>query len=217
MKNLIIDFDSTFVTVEGLEELAKIALRKNKNKDKIVAEIARITDLGMEGKISFTESLRRRIKLLGANKDHVILLSEKMKSMVTESFMENKKWIKANKEKVYIISGGFHDFIDETLHQFDILNDHVLANYFLYDKTGRISGFDEDNYLSQAGGKIKALKELGLKGETVVIGDGWTDYEMKKAGVADYFYAFTENVKREKVTKIADKVFGNFNEILEII
>ena len=51
----IIDFDSTFTKVEAMEELAAIALQGNPRREQIVAELKRITDLGMNGEISFTE------------------------------------------------------------------------------------------------------------------------------------------------------------------
>jgi D-3-phosphoglycerate dehydrogenase len=57
----IIDFDSTFVQVEALEELARIALKGNPRKKEIIAEVEEITNLGIEGRISFTEGLARRI------------------------------------------------------------------------------------------------------------------------------------------------------------
>lgn len=53
----IIDFDSTFVSVESLDELAKIALRDDPSREKTALEISRITALGMEGKLSFEKSL----------------------------------------------------------------------------------------------------------------------------------------------------------------
>ena len=34
---------------------------------------------------------------------------------------------------------------------------------------------------------------------TVIVGDGYTDFEVYNQGVADYFFAFTEHSAREKV------------------
>ena len=61
MSYLIIDYDSTFIKLESLDELSKNS--KNFNK-KIHKEIIKITELGMEGKISFSESLEKRLKLI---------------------------------------------------------------------------------------------------------------------------------------------------------
>ena len=52
--------------------------------------------------------------------------------------------------------------------------------------------------LSTHNGKIECLKNLDLEGEIQVIGDGYSDYVTKEAGVADTFFAYTENVSREK-------------------
>jgi D-3-phosphoglycerate dehydrogenase len=49
-----------------------------------------------------------------------------------------------------------------------------------------------------------------------VIGDGYTDFEIKESGLANKFYAFTENVSRPKVTSQADHIAPSFDEILYI-
>jgi D-3-phosphoglycerate dehydrogenase / 2-oxoglutarate reductase len=49
-----------------------------------------------------------------------------------------------------------------------------------------------------------------------VIGDGYTDYEIKASGLANKFYAFTENVHRPKVASQADHVAPSLDEILYI-
>ena len=67
-RNYIFDFDSTLTRVEALDVLAEITLTDNANKDAIIQEIIDITNLGIDGEISFTESLERRIQLLNANK-----------------------------------------------------------------------------------------------------------------------------------------------------
>ena len=67
----IMDFDSTFIQVEALEELAAISLKGNSDKNEILNQIRELTDSGLEGKISFTESLDKRIKLLDAKKLHL--------------------------------------------------------------------------------------------------------------------------------------------------
>src|SRR3989338_4121409 len=58
----IIDFDSTFIQTEGLEELAEVVLKDNPKKEEILEEIKKITNLGMEGKIGFRESLKKSFK-----------------------------------------------------------------------------------------------------------------------------------------------------------
>jgi D-3-phosphoglycerate dehydrogenase / 2-oxoglutarate reductase len=55
---------------------------------------------------------------------------------------------------------------------------------------------------------------LNLQGEIVVIGDGFTDYELKASGLANRFYAFTENVERPNVVAVADHITPSLDEFL---
>jgi len=47
-----------------------------------------------------------------------------------------------------------------------------------------------------------------------VIGDGYTDYQIKAAGLANKFFAFTENIHRENVVQAADHITPSFDEFL---
>ena len=60
---IVIDFDSTFTKVEGLDELARIALQGNPKQQEIVSKILEITDKGMVGEYLFSDSLRDRVAL----------------------------------------------------------------------------------------------------------------------------------------------------------
>lgn len=213
----IIDFDSTFSRLETLDELFAIALNGNPEKDKIVERIKEITKAGMEGKIDFGKSLGKRVSLLRANKKHIEALVKVLKKNVTPSFARNKKFLKEHAGNIYIFSGGFTDYIWPVVKQYGLLEKKVFANSFTFDEKGNITGFDKENPLSQAGGKVLQLKKLKLDGEVFVIGDGNTDYEMKESGLASKFFAFTENVSREAVIHKADHVVSTFDEFLYTI
>ncbi|HEX8931530.1 MAG TPA: HAD-IB family phosphatase, partial [Patescibacteria group bacterium] len=210
----IIDFDSTFISIETLDELAKIALNNNPDKNKIIKQITATTKRGMEGKISFTQSLNQRLKLFSANKEHVQTLLSQLEEKITPSLLQNSHFPKQFAKQIYIISGGFKEYIVPIVAKLGITEEHVLANTFTYDKKGNITGFDSKNLLSQVNGKAKAVKRLGLKGEIIVVGDGYTDYQIKEQGYAHQFFAFTEHVSRPEVIKKADKVIANFDELL---
>lgn len=213
---VIIDFDSTFMQVEALEELAEIVLKGAANKEEVVAEIKAITSLGVDGKITFNDSLTRRLNLLKVHQRHLDKLVKRMKKKVSVSFSRNKAFFKKNKGRIYIVSNGFKDFIDPIVSAYDIAPEFVLANTFLYDDEGWVSGFDSDNYLAHSKGKSRTLKALGLEGKIMVIGDAYTDFEMVEAGIAHQFFAFTENVLRENILDKADYVTPSFDEFLYI-
>jgi D-3-phosphoglycerate dehydrogenase / 2-oxoglutarate reductase len=212
----VIDFDSTFTKVEGLDELAAIALKGHKDRDKIVGEIKAITDKGMIGEISFAESLKARVALLPANRSHVTELIEFLMGKISDSFARNETFIRENAKHVYIVSSGFKDFIVPVAATMGVLEENVFANTFTYDADGNITGYDETNLLSQDKGKVKLMRDLDLEGDIYAIGDGYTDYEIREAGLANKFFAFTENVERQKVTDKADEIVASFDEFLYI-
>lgn len=213
-KNLIIDFDSTIIKTEGLEELAEIVLAESKNREAVVRKIGEITNLGMEGKISFRESLDSRLGLLSIERRHIKKLGEKLKGEISESVKKNIDYFRDNKDSIYIISGGFKDFILYVTRELGLCDEHVIANTFVYNDKDEVIGFDQGNPLSGAQGKVNALKKIKIDGEIVVVGDGWTDYEMREAGVAHKFIAYCENVRRDKVCEVADSVVNSFDEII---
>lgn len=210
----IIDFDSTFVTVESLDALAKIALRNSPKKEKISAKITEITNKGMDGKIPFNVSLEKRLKLFQPTTEHIAGLIELLKNSITPSISRNRQFFENYKDRIYIISGGFKEYVYPIVKEFGIAQDHVLANSFKISKKGLVTGFDKKNNLAKAKGKVLTIKSLKLKGDIVVIGDGFTDYEIKKEKVAHSFVAFTENVKRDNIVKLADKTVRSFDEFL---
>ena len=215
-QHFIIDFDSTFTKVEALDVLCEISLNGRPEKNDRLRQIKEITDLGMNGDISFQESLRRRIELLDARKEHLPELIEQLNKQVSDSFNRNKEFLKKYAKQILIVSNGFKDFIAPIVSSFDINEDQVYANSFLYDDEGAIIGFDKSNLLAANNGKPEQIKQLNLPGEIFVLGDGYTDYEIKKAGIAHRFYAFTENVRRAKVLEHADHETPNLDEFLYI-
>ncbi|WP_210489573.1 phosphoglycerate dehydrogenase [Rufibacter aurantiacus] len=215
-KHFIIDFDSTFTKVEALDELCAICIPDPARRQKVLSEIQRITDLGMEGEIPLVDSLDQRLALLSANREHLDTLIQHLKGQISESFKHNKAFFEAFKDDIYIISNGFKEFIVPIVQELGVKPENVFANSFTYDENGNITGFDRANVLTQNQGKAKQIKSLNLPGEVYVIGDGYTDYEIKEAGIADKFYAFTENVSRDSVVGKADHVTPSLDEFLYV-
>ncbi|HLT07164.1 MAG TPA: phosphoglycerate dehydrogenase [Cyclobacteriaceae bacterium] len=215
-KKFIIDFDSTFTQVEALDILGEISLESDPEKNQKIQAIKDITDKGMEGKLSFRESLEQRMDLLKATRAHISKLVEALQSKVSLSFQRNKEFLQENAENIFIISNGFKDFIRPIVTPYGIKEENIFANEFIYDDNDNIIDFNRDNLLSQNNGKPATIKSLNLEGDIYVIGDGYTDYEIKASGVANKFYAFTENVSRPKVTSIADHIAPSLDEILYV-
>jgi D-3-phosphoglycerate dehydrogenase / 2-oxoglutarate reductase len=213
-KYFVIDFDSTFTKVEAFDVLAEIIVKEHPDSEAIKKKIFEITNLGMEGKLSLRESIGQRIDLLKPEKRHLAPLIKQLKGVVSESFKRNKDFFTTYAENIYIISNGFKEFIEPVVTEFGIKSENVLANEFIFDREGKVTGFDLNNPLSANNGKVEQLKRLNLSGDVYVIGDGYTDYEIKKAGMANKFFAFTENIERENVLTNADHITPSLDEFL---
>lgn len=247
LKYFVIDFDSTFITLEGLDELARISLDNSPEK---IKEIERITREGMIGKIGFRQSLESRIKRLGADKKDIDTTVKILKKHITPSILRNKKFFKQNAKNIYIISGGFEELILPVVEAFGIPKDHILANKFIFNASGKVTGFDKSRRTSEAQGKAAAVKDLGLNGEVIIVGDGFTDLEIKRVNQFSVFssqlsdeslsvssqsvseteelktenkspsykfVAFIENISRESIVSQADLVARDFDELLFLL
>lgn len=212
---LIIDFDSTFIQVEALDELAKRTLKNHPEKEQIQKEIEEITKQGMEGSIDFAESLAQRLFLFKPSRTDIADLVQYLKKKISRSIKKNKDFFLKNNDSVYVISGGFREYIEPVVTSFGIPSNHILANEFQFNSKGTVIGFNDKIVLSKAKGKVKAVRRLKLKGSVSVLGDGYTDYEIKKEKAAKSFYAFTENITRESVTQHADAVIPSFDVFLK--
>lgn len=212
----IIDFDSTFTQVEALDELARISLEKHPHQAEILKKIEDYTNLAMEGKISFTESLAKRVQLLEANEEHLKKLIARLKKKVSSSFSRNAAFFKKHADEVLIVSGGFKEFITPVVSQFHIKKENIYANTFITDSTGRIIDYDKNNPLSKEGGKVILMQEMQLKGDLYGIGDGYSDFQLRESGLIKKFFAFTENIARESIVAKADHVTPSFDEFLYV-
>lgn len=215
-RKYVFDFDSTLTQVEALDILAEISLKDRADKEEVIREIQEITNLGIDGDISFTESLERRIKLLNATREDLQELIAELKNRISPSITSNKDFFKKFASDIYVISCGFKEFIDPIVEAYDIPAERVYANNFEFDENGKIIGFDTKNVLATHNGKIACLKALELPGEVQVIGDGYSDYVMREAGIAHKFFAYTENVHRQKAAAHADHIAPNLDEFLYI-
>ena len=210
----VFDFDSTLVRIETLEALADIALGGAPDAAAIRDRISALTDAAMAGDLPFGEALRLRLSLLPLTRAHVTELAERILDEGTPSVRRNLRFFRENAGRIVILSGGFREVIAPLAEHLHIPADQVLCNDLLYDADGFVTGVDPANPLAEAGGKPVVIKALALPGPVVMVGDGWTDAEVKLQGAADRFHAFTEIVRRETVVAAADAEAPSMDEFL---
>jgi D-3-phosphoglycerate dehydrogenase len=163
----------------------------------------------MAGTLAFDESLRQRLELFQATEDHILELIVYLETHLTPSLLAQKKWLTNNKERIYVVSGGFEEYIRPVVTSLGLLPSHVYANRFTY-RDNVVTGYDATRLTSQPGGKAAQVRALRLARPIIAIGDGYTDYEIKAAGDADQFWAFTEHTHRPEVVVGADRILSSF-------
>ena len=210
---LIIDFDSTFVKLETIEILADFALHTKNDKDKILNQIKDITNKAMIGKIPFSRALNQRIKLINPRQEHINKTIIFLKKHISKSFEKNIEFFRKNHENCYIISGGFKEIIMPVIEDFDIKENQIFANTFIH-KNNNIT-INENNPLSKDNGKNIIAKNIS--GYKIIVGDGYTDYEVKKYKNAKKFVQFVENINRISLNNKADLVCDDFKKIITFI
>ena len=213
---LILDFDSTIIKGESLDLLAEIVFENRLESNLKFQEIKKLTDEGMEGRISFQESLNRRLRILELNQLHLNKSIKSVTKLISPSFIENIGWLKKYRDNILIFSGGFKDMIKPVAVKLGLKEENIYANELIF-KNGNFKGVNEDSLLSRSGGKLNQAKQLGLNKNLIVVGDGVTDWEIKKLGGQVTFFAYTENVSRKNVVDKADFEANNFDEVVKYI
>lgn len=215
---IILDFDSTVISVEWLDLLASISLSSNPNKKSILGEIMTITSAGMVGNMSFALSLEKRLSLLQASRANLIQLQDNINDYISPSFVAHKDFFATHKDNIFIVSGWFEEFIFPVTDFLGVDRSKIFANRFVFNEKGLISGCEKTRYTAQDQGKVHAVRQLNLRSNNVVvIWDGFTDYEIKQAWLASVFGVYTENIRRDAVVNKADIVFQDMDAVCEFI
>jgi phosphoserine phosphatase len=195
-KLLVMDMDSTLITIETIDELADLVGRK--------AEVAAITAQAMRGEIEYDESLRKRVAVLKGLEESALdrLITERLKlSPGGEKMIAG---VKKAGMKLLLVSGGF-TYVTERLQK-RLGLDYIKSNK-LGVNGGKLTGEIEGRIVN-ADGKREALlvvkDQLGIqKDQIIAMGDGANDLKfMAESGVSIAYHA--KPVVRERATLAFD-------------
>jgi len=217
VKTLLIDFDSVICEVESMDVLFSEALASSpaEERERIIAEIQRITDQGMSGEIPFADSLSQRLALLPARPAPLLRAAATIKGRLSASFLSNLPFLL--KLDCQILSSGFRQLIEPALVDTGFPIGNIHCNTLELDAGGVIRGVDRRNPLVGNNGKPMIAKTLGLAREIAMIGDGFTDYQVAEMSQADYFFGYAGVVRRESVLAQADEVVESFDEVVALL
>lgn len=175
-KLLIADMDSTIITSESLDDLARLS-----GKGDAVAEI---TARSMRGELDFAQSLIERLKMIAGNDESLIQqiiddveLNEGAAALVAT--------MNAHGARTILASGGF-TFLTEIVAGRLKFDEHYANK--LVVKDGKITGEVEMPILDQEAKRIRldtTTAAMGISHEDVItVGDGANDRGMtERAGI----------------------------------
>lgn len=195
---VVMDMDSTLITIECLDEIADFAGRK--------AEVAPITTAAMRGEIDFAQSLARRVALLAGLGEEALHRVYTERLRVTPGAERMLQAMRDRGIRTLLVSSGFTFFTDRLRERLAL--DYTRANV-LETAAGKITGRLVGEIVD-AEGKARALREvrheLMLARERVLaIGDGANDLAfMGEAGVSIAYHA--KPVVRARATYALDFV-----------
>ena len=181
LKLVAIDMDSTLITIECIDELGEAAGRR--------AEIAAITEAAMRGELDFTESLRRRVRLLAGVEEAALERVYDEKLRLSPGAERLVAGCKAAAIRLLLVSGGFSFFTERLRARLGL--DYTLSNT-LEIRAGRLTGalLGEVVNARAKAERLRALaREIGARREqTLAIGDGANDLPlMAEAGMSVAF------------------------------
>ena len=170
---LVMDMDSTTIEIECIDEIAKLA--------GVGEKVAEVTELAMQGKLDFSQSLHQRVATL-ADAPESILASVAENLPLMQGLTTLVTQLKSYHWRVAIASGGFTYFADYLKDTLGL--DAAYANTLeIVDGklTGKVLGEVVD-----AQKKADVLVELAAQQniapeQTVAMGDGANDLVMMAA------------------------------------
>jgi phosphoserine phosphatase len=189
---LVMDMDSTLITIETIDELADMVGLKR--------EVAEITAQAMRGELEYNESLERRVALLDGLEESALqrVYDERLElSPGAETLLERTQALGI---KTLLVSGGFTYMTDKLKTRLGL--DHCHSNV-LELRGGKLTG-KVLGAIVNADGKREALlrvrDELRItRNEIIGIGDGANDLKfMAESGVSVAYHA--KPVVREHAT-----------------
>jgi phosphoserine phosphatase len=180
---LVMDMDSTLITIETIDELADFVGKKE--------PVAAITEQAMRGEIQYDESLRRRVAVLEGLEEDALERVYRERVRLSPGADRLIAGAKQAGLRILLVSGGFTHITERLKARLGL--DYTRSNT-LEVENGKLTGKVEGRIIN-ADGKLDALlavrRDLGIGKEHVIaIGDGANDLKfMAESGVSIAYHA----------------------------
>lgn len=203
---LLMDMDSTVIKVECIDEMATLAGVGDK--------VAEVTELAMQGKLDFAESLRHRVGCLAGAPESIIETVRDALPLMP-GIERLVRALKSLDWRVAIASGGFTYFADYLANRLEL--DAAVANQLVITD-GKLTG-EVDGRIVDANVKAETLNSLATSyqidgAQTIAMGDGANDLVMMSAAALGVAYHAKPVVRQQADTAIR---FGGLDGLLWLL
>ncbi|MGD1978542.1 MAG: HAD-IB family phosphatase [Akkermansiaceae bacterium] len=205
-KIIAFDCDSTLSSIEGVDELARLA------GPEIFQQVEESTNQAMNGEIAVEEVFGRRLELIRPTREQCLQIGRLYLETIEPAARETIATLQRDGWTCLIISGGFAPCIEPLAHDLGISRIEAVPLHF--DQDGSYTGFDESYPTTRSGGKpeiIEALKKEFSPETIVMVGDGVSDLET--APLVDQFIGYLGFVSRPKVAQNSPLTATSLSEI----
>ncbi len=170
-KLLVMDMDSTLITIECIDEIADLHGQK--------AEVAEITEAAMRGELDFRASLLRRVSLLEGLDASALDEVFSKRLQLSPGAREMIKYLKSAGLRTVLVSGGFTYFTQRLQQDLGLDVAHAIELEIIDGKlTGEVKGTIIDADAKQATVEAESTA-LGVPtSAAIVMGDGANDLKM---------------------------------------
>ncbi|MBA5687510.1 phosphoserine phosphatase SerB [Rugamonas apoptosis] len=191
-KLVAMDMDSTFITIECIDEIADMQGLK--------PQVAAITEAAMRGELDFSASLTRRVALLEGLDASALERVYEERLRLSPGAEDMLKAVQAAGLKTLLVSGGFTFFTSRLKARMGLDYTHANELEIVDGKlTGKVIGGIVDADEKQRTVE-RVCAELGITpAQAIVMGDGAND--LKMMGIAGLSVAFrAKPVVREQAS-----------------
>ncbi len=193
-QSVVLDCDSTLVTIEGIDVLAGAR----------ASEVSALTDAAMAGAVPLEEVYERRLALIHPSRGAMESLGSAYLNALVPDARETLAALMWLGKEVRIVSGGLRQPVEMLARSLGLSPSHVAAVEVHFDAEGEYQDYDRASPLARSGGKAEVIRAWQLPRPVLLVGDGATDLEARPA--VDGFAAYMGVVIRPEVADAADFV-----------
>lgn len=212
-RSVILDYDSTLVPVESLEEL----LLGPDGEPALRTRLEAITRAGMEGRLAFRDSLAQRLALAQPTRQAAVALGERLAARLTPGAAAAcAAWTERGIEP-WIVSGGLREVLLPAGRRLGIPPGRVCGVQLLWNDDGSFGGLDPHDAFTRS--KVDGVRALDVRPPrpAIGVGDGATDRALLEAGLTDGFIVFTGHVRRAPVLAHGDPEARDFGAVRRLV